>query len=37
MEVKAEKPEQVTPFYLLLDSKLQEQGDKEELSAPAFL
>jgi hypothetical protein len=29
--------EQLAPSHLLLDAKLQEQGDKEELSSSAFL
>jgi hypothetical protein len=27
-EVKTEKPEQLSPFHLLLHAKLEEQGDK---------
>jgi hypothetical protein len=31
------EPEQLAPSHLLLDTKLQEQGGKEELPASAFL
>jgi hypothetical protein len=35
--VKAEDPERFAPFHLLLDAKLQDQGDTEKLPASAFL
>jgi hypothetical protein len=31
------EPKQLAPSHLLLDAKLQEQGDKKELPATAFL
>jgi hypothetical protein len=34
-EVKAGEPEQLAPSHLLLDAKLQEQGDKQELPISA--
>jgi hypothetical protein len=36
-EVKAGEPEQLASSHFLLDAKLQEQGDKQELPASAVL
>jgi hypothetical protein len=36
-EVKAGEPEQLAPSHLLLDAKLQEQGDKQELPISAVI